>query len=165
MANNFQDVQQGAIQLIDTIKQEVKGLDAQVLKLKKTGEKVQEEMEKEEYFEILDVNTIRKQLKKVVDSAEQSNHRFDYRKTVHNETALSLINEGYALLTTEVLGTYMNKHWLMRSDKNGVVRIVEVTLGGKPTKTRVVDIKFHTLNRNIAYKLVKILTENKKGAK
>jgi len=68
------------------------------------------------------------------------------------------------LLTTEVLGTYMNKQWLMRSDKNGVVRIVEVTLGGKPTKTRVVDIKFHTLNRNIAYKLVKILTENKKGA-
>ena len=135
-----------------------------VPQLKKTGEKLLEDMEKEEYFEILDVNTIRKQLKKVVDSAEQSNHRFDYRKTVHNETALSLINEGYALLTTEVLGTYMNKQWLMRSDKNGVVRIVEVTLGGKPTKTRVVDIKFHTLNRNIAYKLVKILTENKKGA-
>ena len=137
---------------------------AQVLKLKKTGEKVQEEMEKEEYFEILDVNTIRKQLKKVVDSAEQSNHRFNYRLSVNNETAISLIKEGYALLTTEVLGTYMNKQWLMRSDKNGVVRIVEVTLGGKPTKTRVVDIKFHTLNRNIAYKLVKILTENKKGA-
>ena len=31
MANNFQDVQQGAIELIDRIKQEVKGLDAQVL--------------------------------------------------------------------------------------------------------------------------------------
>ena len=59
---------------------------AQVLKLKKTGEKVQEEMEKEEYFEILDVNTIRKQLKKVVDSAEQSNHRFDYRKTVQTNS-------------------------------------------------------------------------------
>ena len=38
------------------------------------------------------------------------------------------------LLTTEVLGTYMNKQWLMRSDKNGVVRIVAATLGGKPTK-------------------------------
>tara|TARA_R100000544_G_scaffold37228_1_gene28140 strand:- start:5939 stop:8818 length:2880 start_codon:yes stop_codon:yes gene_type:complete len=33
MANNFQDVQQGAIQLIDTIKREVKGLDEQVKQL------------------------------------------------------------------------------------------------------------------------------------
>ena len=40
MANNFQDVQQGAIQLIDRIKQEVKGLDAQVLKLNENVKKL-----------------------------------------------------------------------------------------------------------------------------
>ena len=138
---------------------------AQVLKLEKTGEKVQEGMEKEEYFEVLDVDLIRKQLKKIVDSAEQETHRFHYKKPTYNETALGLLNEGYGLLATEIIGTYMRKKWLMRTDKNGVVRIVEITLGGKPTKTRVVDIKFHTLNRNITYKLVTMLTKNKKGAK
>ena len=40
MANNFQDVQQGAIDLIDRIKQEVKGLDAQVLKLNENVKKL-----------------------------------------------------------------------------------------------------------------------------
>ena len=40
MANNFQDVQQGAIELIDRIKQEVKGLDAQVLKLNENVKKL-----------------------------------------------------------------------------------------------------------------------------
>lgn len=133
-----------------------------VPQLKKTGEKLLEDMEKEEYFEILDVNTIRKQLKKIVDSAEQSSHRFNYKTSVNNETLIALVKEGYSLLTTEILGTFMRKQWLMRSDKNGVVRIVEATLGGKPTTSRVVDIRFYALNRNI---VVSLLNQIAKGAK
>ena len=133
-----------------------------VPQLKKTGEKLLEDMEKEEYFEILDVNTIRKQLKKIVESAEQSSHRFNYNTSVNNETLIALVKEGYALLTTEVLGSFMRKQWLMRSDKNGVVRIVEATLGGKPTTSRVVDIRFYALNRNI---VVSLLNQIAKGAK
>ena len=40
MANNFQDVQQGAIDLIDRIKQEVKGLDDQVKQLNENVKKL-----------------------------------------------------------------------------------------------------------------------------
>ena len=133
-----------------------------VPQLKKTGEKLLEDMEKEEYFEILDVNTIRKQLKKIVESAEQSSHRFNYNTSVNNETLVALVKEGYSLLTTEILGSFMRKQWLMRSDKNGVVRIVEATLGGKPTTSRVVDIRFYALNRNI---VVSLLNQIAKGAK
>ncbi len=133
-----------------------------VPQLKKTGEKLLEDMEKEEYFEILDVNTIRKQLKKIVESAEQSSHRFNYNTSVNNETLIALVKEGYSLLTTEILGSFMRKQWLMRSDKNGVVRIVEATLGGKPTTSRVVDIRFYALNRNI---VVSLLNQIAKGAK
>ena len=133
-----------------------------VPQLKKTGEKLLEDMEKEEHFEILDVNTIRKQLKKIVESAEQSSHRFNYNTSVNNETLVALIKEGYSLLTTEILGSFMRKQWLMRSDKNGVVRIVEATLGGKPTTSRVVDIRFYALNRNI---VVSLLNQIAKGAK
>ena len=133
-----------------------------VPQLKKTGEKLLEDMEKEEHFEILDVNTIRKQLKKIVESAEQSSHRFNYNTSVNNETLVALVKEGYSLLTTEILGSFMRKQWLMRSDKNGVVRIVEATLGGKPTTSRVVDIRFYALNRNI---VVSLLNQIAKGAK
>jgi len=56
----------------------------------------------------------------------------------------------------------MRKHWLMKSDKNGVVRIVEATLGGKPTTSRVIDIRFYALNRNI---VVSLLNKIAKGAK
>ncbi len=133
-----------------------------VPQLKKTGEKLLEDMEKEEHFEILDVNTIRKQLKKIVESAEQSSHRFNYNTSVNNETLIALVKEGYSLLTTEILGSFMRKQWLMRSDKNGVVRIVEATLGGKPTTSRVVDIRFYALNRNI---VVSLLNQIAKGAK
>ena len=133
-----------------------------VPQLKKTGEKLLEDMEKEEHFEILDVNTIRKQLKKIVESAEQSSHRFNYNTSVNNETLIALVKEGYSLLTTEILGSFMRKQWLMRSDKNGVVRIVEATLGGKPTTSRVIDIRFYALNRNI---VVSLLNQIAKGAK
>lgn len=136
---------------------------SQVLKLEKTGESEEAEgMEKEEYFQTLDVKSIRNQLKEIVDNADADNHRFDYRKPVHNEVLKGLVNEGYELLSTEVIGTYMRKQWLMRSDKNGVVRIIEATLGGKPSTAKAIDIKFHTLNRNIVFSLLKQMT---KGAK
>ena len=49
----------------------------------------------------------------------------------------------------------MRKQWLTRSDKNGgVLRFVEVTLGGKPTSEKVIDIKFHTLNKPIVEDLL-----------
>lgn len=135
---------------------------AQVLKLEKTGEQEQEGMEKEEYFQILDVKSVRNELKEIVESADTGSHRFDYRKPIHNETLKHLAEEGYAILTTEIIGTYMRKQWLMRTDKNGVVRIIEATLGGKPTTAKVIDIKFHTLNRNIVFSLLNKIT---KGAK
>jgi hypothetical protein len=136
---------------------------SKVLELKKIGEaEPKGGGEKEEYFQILDVKSVRDDLKDIVESADIENHKFDYRKPVHNETIKQLLLEGYELLTTEVLGTYMRKHWLMRTDKNGVVRIVEATLGGKPQSAKVVDIKFHTLNRNIIVELIKTY---EKGAK
>lgn len=136
---------------------------AKVPKLKKIGESEQKEgMEKEEYFETLDVKKVRSEMKKIVEEADTGNHRFDYRKPVHNESIKSLIEEGYDLLSTETIGTFMRKHWLMKSDKNGVVRIVEATLGGKPTTSRVVDIRFYALNRNI---VVSLLNQIAKGAK
>lgn len=134
-----------------------------VLELQKIGESEEKEgLVKEEYFETLDVKTVRNQFKEIVDNSGIENHKFDYRKPVHNETTKQLMLEGYELLATELIGTYMRKHWLMRSDKNGVVRIVEVTLGGKPTTAKVVDMKFHTVNRNIILELLKKL---EKGAK
>lgn len=135
---------------------------AQVLKLEKTGEQEQEGMETEEYFQILDVKAVRNELKEIVESADTGSHRFDYRKPIHNETLKHLADEGYTILTTELIGTYMRKQWLMRTDKNGVVRIIEATLGGKPTTAKVIDIKFHTLNRNIVFSLLNKIT---KGAK
>lgn len=134
---------------------------AKVLMLTKTGEsEAKDGIEKEEYFQILDVKSVRNELKSIVASADVENHKFDYQKPVHNETIKQLLLEGYELLTTEIIGTYMRKHWLMRSDKNGVVRVVEATLGGKPASAKVVDIKFHTVNRNIITKILK-----EKGAK
>lgn len=136
---------------------------AKVLELKKTGESVEKEgIDKEEYFEILDVKAVRNSLKSIVASADIENHKFDYQKPVHNETIKQLLLEDYELLATETIGTYMRKHWLMRSDKNGVVRVVEATLGGKPASSKVVDIKFHTVNRNIILALIKNM---KAGAK
>lgn len=133
-----------------------------VIRLEKTGQKELEDMKTEEYFQILDVKETRNELKKIIEEADTGNHRFDYRKPIHNETLKNLAEEGYELLTTELIGTYMRKQWMMRTDKNGVVRIIEATLGGKPTKTRVIDIKFHTLNRNI---VVSLLNKIAKGAK
>lgn len=133
-----------------------------VVKLAMTGKKELENMKTEEYFEILDVKETRNELKRIIEEADTGNHRFDYRKPIHNETLKNLAEEGYELLTTELIGTYMRKQWMMRTDKNGVVRIIEATLGGKPTKTRVIDIKFHTLNRNI---VVSLLNKIAKGAK
>lgn len=133
-----------------------------VIRLEKTGQKELEDMKTEEYFQILDVKETRNELKKIIEEADTGNHRFDYRKPIHNETLKNLAEEGYELLTTEIIGTYMRKQWMMRTDKNGVVRIIEATLGGKPTKTRVIDIKFHTLNRNI---VVSLLNKIAKGAK
>lgn len=133
-----------------------------VIRLEKTGQKELKDMKTEEYFQILDVKETRNELKKIIEEADTGNHRFDYRKPIHNETLKNLAEEGYELLTTELIGTYMRKQWMMRTDKNGVVRIIEATLGGKPTKTRVIDIKFHTLNRNI---VVSLLNKIAKGAK
>lgn len=125
------------------------------IKLKKVGESEEKEgLEVEEYFEILDVKAVRNKLKEIVDDLETGNHRFDYRKPAHNETVKQLILEGYTLLTTEVIGTYMRKQWLTRSDKNGVIRIVEVSLGGKPASSKVVDVKFHVYNKNIVDNLL-----------
>jgi len=135
---------------------------AQVLKLEKTGEQEQEGMEKEEYFQTLDVKQVRNELKQIIEEADTGSHRFDYRKPIHNETLKNLADEGYTLLTTELIGTYMRKQWMMRTDKNGVVRIIEATLGGKPSTAKVIDIKFHTLNRNIVLTLLNKIT---KGAK
>lgn len=136
---------------------------AQVLKLEKVGESEEKEgLEKEEYFDVLDVKAVRNELKEIIENADTDNHRFDYRKPIHNEVLKNLALEGYTLLTTEIIGTYMRKQWMMRSDKNGVVRIIEATLGGKPSTAKVVDIKFHTLNRNIVFTLLKTIA---KGAK
>lgn len=133
-----------------------------VIRLEKTGKKELKDMQTEEYFQILDVKETRNELKKIIEEADTGNHRFDYRKPIHNETLKNLAEEGYELLTTELIGTYMRKQWMMRTDKNGVVRIIEATLGGKPTSSRVIDIKFHTLNRNI---VVSLLNKIAKGAK
>jgi hypothetical protein len=136
---------------------------AKVLELKKIGESEEKEgLVKEEYFEILDVKNVRKQFKEIVDNSGIENHKFDYQKPVYNDTIKQLLTEGYDLLATETIGTYMRKYWLMRSDKNGVVRIVEATLGGKPMTSKVVDMKFHTVNRNI---ILGLLNKIEKGAK
>lgn len=125
------------------------------LKLNKIGESDSNDgIEIEEYYETLDVKALRQELKKLVEGIEQPNHRFDYQKPAYNETVKKLIEEGFYLLTTELIGTYMRKQWLTRTDKNGVIRIVEVTLGGKPLSSKVVDVKFHTFNRHIIEKLL-----------
>lgn len=111
-------------------------------------------LEPESIYEILDVKNVRKKLKEIVDELNVDNHQFNYRKPIHNETIKNLSLEGYELLTTETIGTYMRKQWLTRSDKNGVLRFVEVTLGGKPTSEKVIDIKFHTLNKPIVEDLL-----------
>lgn len=135
---------------------------AKVLQLPKTGESgTRDGMENEEYFDILDVKSVRNELKHIVESSDAENHRFDYRKPVHNALLRELVNEGYDLLNTELIGTYMRKQWFLRTDKNGVVRVVEATLGGKPSTAKLVDIKFHTVNRNIIYKILENIKEKK----
>lgn len=118
-------------------------------KLPKLREEDKGGLEPESIYEILDVKFVRKKLKEIVDELNVENHQFNYRKPIHNETVKSLSLEGYELLTTETVGSYMRKQWLTRSDKYGVLRFVEVTLGGKPTSEKVIDIKFHTLNKPI----------------
>jgi hypothetical protein len=123
-------------------------------KLPKLREEDKGGLEPESIYEILDVKNVRKKLKEIVDELNVENHPFNYNKPIHNETIKNLSLEGYELLTTETIGTYMRKQWLTRSDKNGVLRFVEVTLGGKPTSERVIDIKFHTLNKPIVEDLL-----------
>lgn len=123
-------------------------------KLPKLREEDKGGLEPESIYEILDVKYVRKKLKEIVDGLNVDNHPFNYYKSIHNETIKNLSLEGYELLTTEIIGTYMRKQWLTRSDKNGVLRFVEVTLGGKPTSEKVIDIKFHTLNKPIVEDLL-----------
>lgn len=111
-------------------------------------------------YETLDVTKVRSHLRALIDELKPDSHQFDYKILPQNKVLKEYTNEGFELLTTEKIGTFLDKVWLAKSDKNGVIRFLEILLGGNKEK-KVVDTQFHVLNRELVEILFKEEGEDK----
>lgn len=127
----------------------------ETLKLNIIGESSKDEgLEKELTFEQLDVKKVRSNLNKLVKSLKNNVHQFAYDTQTHNKAVLALIAEGNALLCEEPIGKFMRRYYLVRSDKNGVVRIMDVLVAGKKLDSKLLSMTDFVLDRTIIENLV-----------
>lgn len=127
---------------------------AQFVQVKKTGDSADKGgLEIDEYFELVNINKARKDLKQIIEDLNPENHRFSYDNVPKSGIPKMLMNEGYSYLATELIGSFTNTIWLARSDKNGVIRFVELTFAGLPDNMKLINAQFNVLNLDIAKKL------------
>lgn len=128
----------------------------EMTKLGVIGESDKEGLEREVYYDEVNVKSIRRKLKRLVDSIDEggAGAKYNYSKTSTNPIFKEIINKGTDLLCIEELGSFARYLWLAGSDRYGTLTVHRLLETGRPSKSKIVGFETFVFDIDLVNKIM-----------
>jgi hypothetical protein len=125
------------------------------------SEEINKGIEAEKLYKRLDVDFIKAWINDLIgtqgDLKDGQYEGISTPDTYENPTVQALIQEGYEILSVIQEGSRTDTVLLIKQNPLGIFRVAELVLTGKETGKTLVSMTTHTLNKDIATKIIEKL--------